>query len=400
MKENVLQVAREHAPCFIYDSEMIRTRCRKLKEVFPDLRFLYSVKTNPFAPILSLMKEEGFGADAASANEVIRAIEAGMSPEQIYYSSPGRTLQDFQKVSGQCVYTADSFHELQLLEELGREQDQIIRAGVRINPCFSMEGGAGVSSKFGIDEEKMDELEQLLSGLPHVKIVGLHFHVKSQVLDEKHLAGYYERCFETAKRLWEREFLEAGFLNFGSGLGVVYNENIQKEPDYSVLSETMRRIVEENRKTVKAELFIETGRFSVCAAGSYFTKIVDIKESRGQKYLVVQNGMNGFLRPAAANYLKAAMGGVLPEFSLEPLYTCEDAYEILLRNENQEENKEMERVSVGGNLCTALDLMADDILLPAAEIGDLIEVTNAGSYGYSLSSLLFSSHDLPEQILV
>ena len=82
------------APAYIYDGETVRNACARLKRDFPDVGFLYSVKTNPFAPVLREAAAQGFGADAASAGEVEKSLEAGFAPEDVYYSAPGKTDED------------------------------------------------------------------------------------------------------------------------------------------------------------------------------------------------------------------------------------------------------------------------------------------------------------------
>ena len=181
-------------------------------------------------------------------------------------------------------------------------------------------------------------------------------------------------------------------MNFGSGIGTVYDPEKDSPADLKKLAVMTSAITAENSRGLNVRMLIETGPFVVCNAGTYYTPIVDIKESWGRKFLIVENGMNGFLRPAIANLLqKAADGRALP--GQEPLCTGEHECAIQVLNTSNEK----ERVSLVGNHCTALDVLAENIELNKAKIGDLIAVTNAGSYANSLSPLLFSSHTPPSQ---
>ncbi|ENY8770672.1 hypothetical protein [Clostridioides difficile] len=137
---------------------------------------------------------------------------------------------------------------------------------------------------------------------------------------------------------------------------------------------------------------MESGRFIVCKSGNYYVKIVDIKVSRGKKYLIVKNGLNGFMRPIISNLIENVTCGVELE-GQEPLYTSNHAFSLSVLNNLKEE----EYVNVVGNLCTSLDVIANNVKLKKANIGDLISINNAGSYSYSLSPLLFSSYELPKQ---
>ncbi|MZQ97050.1 MAG: hypothetical protein GT601_05160 [Acidaminobacter sp.] len=109
---NELQFIKEHASCYIYDEGQIRAQCRKLKESLAAFDFLYSIKTNPFPAVIECVGQEGFGADAASAQEVEISIQNGISPENIYYSTPGKTESDLAQCFEKCVLIADSLSEI------------------------------------------------------------------------------------------------------------------------------------------------------------------------------------------------------------------------------------------------------------------------------------------------
>ncbi|MDX5621955.1 pyridoxal-dependent decarboxylase, partial [Clostridioides difficile] len=219
-----------------------------------------------------------------------------------------------------------------------------------------------------------------------------HIHIKSQVLDFEKLGHYYEKCFFIALNLNKSKYINIEFINFGSGLGVAY-DNLRENPlNLKELSKLTQKIAFTNSNTLKSRLLIESGRFIVCKSGNYYVKIVDIKVSRGKKYLIVKNGLNGFMRPIISNLIENITCGVELE-GQEPLYTSNHAFSLSVLNNLKEE----EYVNVVGNLCTSLDVIANNVKLKKANIGDLISISNAGSYSYSLSPLLFSSYELPKQ---
>ncbi|HBD63621.1 MAG TPA: pyridoxal-dependent decarboxylase [Clostridiales bacterium] len=386
---------KENAPCYIYNNEQIIAQCRKLKEALFAFDFLYSIKTNPFAPVIQSIAGEGFGADAASSQEVELSIKSGMAPQDILFSSPGKTADDISQCFEKCIIIADSFSEIKIIDDEAKKRNQDIKIGIRINPDFSMDSDIGTPSKFGIDMEQADELEILLQSCDNIIISGIHIHIKSQILDVKKLGDYYHNCFNAAKKLNKLENIKIEFINFGSGIGALYNMERDVPVNLDELSDIVNSIVSENAETMKAKLYIETGRFVVCNAGTYYTEIVDIKQSRGKKYLIVKNGMNGFMRPAIASLLQKATGN--SEFpGQEPLFTSYNAFGLNVLNKSSQK----EKVTVVGNLCTALDVIKEDVELNKALVGDIISVSNAGSYAYSLSPLIFSSHPLPSQFLL
>ena len=390
MKDKMCFV-QQNAPCYLYEEALIKERCHALLAAMPEVDFLYSVKTNPFMPVLKTVAAQGFGADAASANEVLLARQAGIPQDKIYYSAPGKTLQDIQKVWGKCTIIADSLSELDRLDQCATVNNERIAVGVRVNPDFSMNGDSAVSSKFGIDEEQLITADLRF---PHLKIIGIHVHLRSQILDADILCEYYRNCYMLAERMSGRSGVEIQFINFGSGIGTVYDSTSEKPLALEKVGQTLQTLGAKNNGSLQARFILETGRFVVCNAGTYYTRIVDRKVSCGKTYLVVQNAMNGFLRPAIAELLRQNVGA-FPSNGQEPLYTCgsQSEFRILGRAEN------CETVDIVGNLCTALDVMARDIPLPHAEIGDILAVSNAGSYGCTLTPLLFSSQEQPKEIL-
>ena len=386
-----MKFLQQNAPCYLYEEALIKERCRALSEAMPEVDFLYSVKANPFMPVLKTIAAQGFGADAASANEVLLAQQAGIPDDRIYYSAPGKTLQDMQKVWGKCTIIADSLSELDRLEQCAAAKKEQAAVGIRVNPNFSMNDTAAVSSKFGIDEEQLKAANLCF---PHLKIIGIHVHLRSQILDADLLCGYYQNCYMLAERMSGLNGVDIQFINFGSGIGTVYDSADEKPLALEKIGRTLQTLSAKNRNDLRAKFILETGRFVVCNAGTYYTRIIDRKVSCGKTYLVVQNAMNGFLRPAIAELLRQNVGA-FPGNGQEPLYTCgsQSEFRILGRD------GDCETVDIVGNLCTALDVMARDITLSHAEIGDILAISNAGSYGCTLTPLLFSGQEQPKEFL-
>ena len=386
-------VTSEKTPFYVYDAHVILSQVSLLKSIFPSAKILYSIKANPFPPVVAYIAGQNIGADAASPAEVLLANDSNVQPGDIYYSSPGKTEENLSDVLGKCTIIADSCHELEMLNEIAQKRSLILKAGIRINPDFSMPAQRGASSKFGIDEESFEENAGFIRNLKNIKIIGIHVHVRSQVLLSSVLLDYYNNVYELALRMKQKYGFDMEFINFGGGLGIAYSEPAEKPLDYRRLLDGFAQLAKRNNEGLRARLIIESGRFLVCRAGAYVTKIVDIKISRGKKYIIIQNGLNGFLRPV----LKELMAGAAAEegFSAEPLFTSFHAFDFMVLTDETE----TETVDIAGSLCTAADTFATNITLPKAKIGDRVVVSNAGSYAYSLTPLLFSSHEVPRQFL-
>ncbi len=393
MNPETLQWLQAQSPCYVYEEQEILNRAAELKNAFADYQLLFSVKTNPFMPVIRTLAGCGFGADAASAGEVALARKCGIPAENIYYSVPGRTFADLENTYGECVFIADSLHEIALAEEYAAKYARTLSIGIRLNPAFTMDGAASAPSKFGIDAEKMLDVLALLAKCPHLKLNGVHIHIRSQVLDTAQLAIYYQNCYQAALALSEQLQQPLSYINFGSGIGTVYDALKQSPVDLQKLSNIASDIAAHNKTHMQAKLMIETGRFVTCQSGTFYTPVVDRKESHGKTFVVVRSGLNGFLRPAIAALLESLPMDTVP--MAEPFYTTRHAFTFSVIGAEEG----TETVTIAGSLCTALDVLADTITLPKAPIGSLIAIGNAGSYAKSLSPHLFSSHPAPKEFL-
>ena len=381
-------------PFYIYDEDIIGEQIQKLKDNFPEFEFLYSIKTNPNENIVKFIAQHGIGSDAASKNEVLKSVEANIPKEKIIYSSAGKTKSDIEATYDKCIITADSYHELEVINQVAKEHDKVLRVGLRINPDYSMDFDSAVSSKFGVDEESLLEHRDFINSLKNVKICGIHVHLRSQVLDYEVLYNYYKDIFDLAVFCVCEMGFDMDYINFGGGLGIAYSDR-NEELKIDFLGQKCRELVREFKTKLNCRLIIESGRFIICRAGTYVTYVIDKKVSRGVNYLIVANGYNGFHKPSLAELVVSYSQEPRENLkATEPIFTAYDANQLDILNEADEK----ELVTVCGNLCTAADLLGKNLELPKAEIGDIVTVSNAGSYGFTLSPILFSSHEIPYEI--
>jgi len=373
---------------YLYEEASIRTSAQRLKAAFPHAHLLYSVKCNPCSAVINTVFSENFGADAASVGEVLAAEKRGVPKEQIHFSAPGRTEADFRLVWGRCVLIADSFHEIDMIRCIAAEKGEIAEIGIRINPSFTFTSDDGFPGKFGIDEELLWDAD--LSG---IQIVGIHVHSKSQELSASVLATYYERMFRLAGRVQKHLDVTLRFANFGSGLGIPYGPE-DEALDLDALGAQFRTLYAHYHALwPDLQIYIETGRYLVGEAGTYITRVLDKKFSRGKTFLLLHNTLNGFIRPVLSQMI---YGYTKTPSPCEPLFTRIGAstfYPLTAR-------QEVETVTLAGNLCTAADIVAKDITLPRMEIGDGLAMNNAGSYAAVLSPMQFASLSAPAQLFL
>ena len=387
------------APCYVYDKARILREAGAMQKEFSGVGILYSVKANPHAPLLALLARAGLGADAAPAHQGRLALEAGFAPGDIFYSAPGKTRRDLERTLGSCTIIADSLNEVRLLADVSCARGQTAAIGVRLAPDFGLQGAAGQPSKFGIALEDLGQLRDILEAAPQLRLSGLHLHLQSQMPHEQALKDYYAR----ACRLFARAcaFLNAppGFLNFGSGISVAYNEQRDRRMPLEGLGEALRREAARRPELASARLLIESGRRLVCEAGTYLTPVVDIKRSCGKTFVIVQGGANGFLRP---EFAALALEGKPAPRVQEPFFTAPGCFCFdVLAPDGRPRGGERVPVELVGNLCTACDTLGHDVLIPGeVAVGDLVAVSNAGSYARSLSALAFAGHEPPREVLL
>ena len=378
---------------YLYDEKGIIDDLSVLKTSFPGVSFLYSIKCNSNPYVMKCVFEQGLNADAASLSEVLMAAEAGLTSEQIYYSAPGKTLKEIEGSITRATLIADSLEEVARIQKVAERDGGLVRIGLRINPDFTFTDDHGLPSKFGVDEEQaLRFLQEQKYGNVHIS--GIHVHLKSQELNPDALVSYYGKMFQLAERFYD-VCRGLDYVNMGSGIGVAYTD--QDEPlDLSVPGSFVQEKMKEFRKKCPGtRVLIEVGRYAVCRHGVYVTKVLDRKESCGKTFVILKNTLNGFMRPSLAKMVKR-YAPETPKIATEPLFTGIRAFQFLTLTENEK----MEEMTLVGNLCTAADVIAEDIILPHLESGDCVVITNAGSYAAALTPMQFSSQEMPVEFFL
>lgn len=394
-RELVSALAEKYDSFYLYDEKIIEERINVLKSAFEKVRFLYSVKANPLPAVLNCIFSNGVGADAASLGEVLTAKEMGLKPDDIYYSAPGKSIKAIKAALGSCVIIADSVNEVEKINEASAQQGITANIGIRINPDFTFDGDEGAANKFGIDEKTVFESLAHWKMLDNIKIIGIHVHSRSQELNGRLIVDYYARMFELALRFQTALGEALHFVNMGSGIGIPYAKD-DNEVDITYLGGEMSKLIDRySDKLAGTQILIESGRYIAGKCGVYATKVVDIKQSYGKTFVLLSNTLNGFIRPSIACMVEGYTNEEKPN-GCEPMYTGRGAFEITALSDSEE----TETVTLTGNLCTGTDVIAKDIELPKLKCGDVVVISNAGSYAAVLSPMQFASLEKPAQILV
>jgi diaminopimelate decarboxylase len=282
---------------------------------------------------------------------------------------------------------AESLLEIERLKDICRYIGRKARVALRINPAGEPQGGAmlmgGRPAPFGVDEEKMAEVLESILSEPSIDFQGIHLFTGTQILDHTVLVRQYRKGLEIGRLVACRIQRSLQTIDFGGGLGIPYFSN-DEELDMGELRDSLAELFMEIEKDSLFEgtkFVVEPGRYLIGDAGIYFTRVNDIKVSRGKKFLIVDGGMNHHL--AASGNLGQVIKRNFP---------------VALLNKLQK--RPSETVDVVGPLCTPLDILARDAELPAADVGDLIGVFQSGAYARTASPLGFLSHPTPAEVLI
>jgi len=375
-------------PAFVYDRSTIDKKLEELLSALPPRFFVcYSVKANPNPLVVRHLVSRGCGLEIASAGEFSIALEAGCQPAKIVFAGPGKLESELEYVLSHGIgeIHLESAMEAMRTSSIARRLGIKARVAIRVNPAGEAEGGAmrmgGRATPFGVDEEKLDDLLDIVSHEDVLHLQGIHIFCGTQILDASIIVSQYRHGLEIARKVRQRTGLPLATLDFGGGLGIPYFSQ-DKELDLEALRAGLANLFEtiDGGTDFQATRFIvEPGRFLVGEAGIYLARVNDIKISRGKKFLVLDGGMNHHL----------AASGNLGQ-------TIKRNYPVALVNKL--DCPPEDTVDVVGPLCTPLDTVARGVILPRAEIGDLFGIFQSGAYGRSASPLGFLSHPAPPEI--
>lgn len=374
-------------PFYAYDSNVLNKTVTQLKAILPEQVSLhYAIKANPFPPLVHHIKPLVAGFDVASKKELLLALQTGMSPTNISFAGPGKNQQDLIAaiIAGVTLHI-ESTNELARAIELGKTLEITPNVAIRINPAFELKASgmrmSGGAKPFGIDEEQLPELLSTLD-TSTVNFRGFHIYSGSQNLQADAIIDMHNNTFALAKKLIQLTKQKVDYVNIGGGFGIPYFPGDQRL-DTAPIMKNLQRLFKQYKTLSQIEIIMELGRYLVGECGIYVSKIVDIKTSREQKFLVCDGGLHHHL----AN--SGNFGQVIRK-----------NYPVALGNKLSPTNHPSEYVTLVGPLCTPLDILASNVELPKADVGDFVIIYQSGAYGASASPQDFLSQGRVEEILL
>lgn len=365
-------------PFYYYDTALLQETLDTINREagkYEGYHVHYAVKANANNRILKQIEASGLGCDCVSGGEVQAALDAGFAPEKIVYAGVGKSDREINLGldAGIFCFNVESVAELEVIEELAAAKNKVARIALRINPDVDANTHHYITTglnenKFGISLELLDQVVEKVKEMKHIELIGLHFHIGSQLLD---LTPYEALCgrVNELQDKFEANGIKLTVINVGGGLGIDY-----VTPDENPIPDFARyfAIFNENLKLRPGqEVHFELGRSVVCQCGSLITKVLYVKEGVNKKFVIVDAGMSDLIRPA--------------------LY---GAHHVI---QNLTSDGPVEVYDVVGPICESSDCFGKGEELPKTKRGDLFALRSAGAYG-EIMACQYNCRALPKAV--
>ena len=354
-------------PFYYYDTQLLRETLQTIKEEsgkHANYHVHYAVKANANQKILRIISQYGLGADCVSGGEIKAALEAGFPADSIVYAGVGKSDWEIELglQNDIACFNVESIAELEVINKLAQKHGKKARVAFRINPNIGAHTPANsttglAENKFGIAMQDMDKVIDEAQTIDNIEVIGLHFHIGSQILDMGDFKALCNRINDLQNQLAKRNVFVQN-INVGGGLGVSY-DNPDREPipdfkEYFNTYATHLRLREDQH------LHFEHGRSVVAQCGSLITRLLYVKQGSYKQFAIVDAGMTDLIRPAL--------------------------YQALHKIQNISSDEPNETYDVVGPICESSDVFAKAIDLNKCHRGDLLAIRSAGAYGEIMAS--------------
>ncbi len=357
-------------PFYYYDVDVLKKTLRAIKAESDKYNFTvhYALKANANNKLLNIIKSFNIGADCVSGNEVKKAVECGFSSDHIVFAGVGKNDDEINFALDENIFcfNCESLQEIEVINTLATAKNKIANIALRINPNVNANTHKYITTgleenKFGINLWELEEVCNQLPNLKNIKLIGLHFHIGSQITD---LSAFKSLCLKVNEiQSWfVSHKIEIENINVGGGLGVDYHEpDTNQLPDFAAYFKLFNEFLElrPNQK-----VHFELGRAIVAQCGSLISKVLYIKKGVSTNFAILDAGMTELMRPA--------------------LYQAYHKIENISQNTNTE--SKILKYDVVGPICESSDCFGKAVNLPETKRGDIIAIRTAGAYGEVMSS--------------
>jgi len=362
-------------PFYVYSYKKIRSNFETFSNYFKRVGPLicFSVKSNSNISLVSELGKLGSGADVVSEGELLKALKAKIKPNKIVFSGVGKTEDELKLAIRKrlLLINIESESEARLIDKISKKMNRVTPIGIRINPgvdanTHSKISTGKVDSKFGLSKSNFLRFCGNTKKFKNLKIKAISVHIGSQITS----VGPYRKTLNILYKIIKSSKINFEYVDLGGGFGIPY-QNKEKKIDIGNYS----KLVKKFKKELNCKIIFEPGRFIVGNAGALISKIVFIKKNGKKHFVIIDAGMNDFMRPALYN----AKHSIIPV------------------------SKSKKRI--GGNIefvgpiCESTDTFLKYRNFSFLNENDLVAITNVGAYGSTLSSN-YNTKPLASEIMV
>lgn len=353
-------------PFYYYDLEVLRTTLQEInKQTSGDpFEVHYALKANVNPQVLKTIREAGLGADCVSGGEVQAALDAGIPASKVVFAGVGKADWEINLGLDNDIFcfNVESIPELEVINELALAKGKTASVALRINPNVSANTHHYITTglnenKFGINLSELDKVTAIVKGLSNIRLIGIHFHIGSQITD---LSPFQDLCVKVneIQDHFEAHGIQLDNVNVGGGLGINYEHpNHFPIPEFEAYFKIFR---EHLMLRPGQKLHFELGRAVVAQCGSLISRVLYIKEGTSKKFAILDAGFTELIRPAL--------------------------YQAYHRIENLSSEKAEQMYDVVGPICESSDVFVKDYSMNETKRGDMIALRSAGAYGEIMAS--------------
>jgi diaminopimelate decarboxylase len=368
-------IKKNRTPFYLYSGKQLNDNYKNFTKNFKDINPLicYSVKSNSNISILKSLAKLGSGADVVSAGELLKALKAGIKSKKIVFSGVGKTEDELKLAIKKKILliNIESESEAKLINKLSKKLGKKTSIGIRLNPDIEAKTHKKISTgkaedKFGLTKKNLITFCKNIKDLEYLKLDALSVHIGSQILSD----NPYRKTLNVLTEIIKKIGIKPKFIDLGGGFGIPYQKK-----DKKIKLKNYSKLVKKFARKLNCKIIFEPGRSIVGNTSILVSKIQYIKRGIKKSFIILDAGMNDFMRPA----LYDATHDIIP-----------------IIKTSKKNNAVIEFV---GPICETTCKFVKYSSYQKLSENDFVAITNTGAYGSSLSSN-YNTKPLIAEILV
>ena len=371
--KNILK--KNKTPFYIYSENQITYNFLKFANTFRKTNPLicFAAKSNSNSNILGILGRLGAGADVVSGGELLKALKAGIKPNKIVFSGVGKTEEELKIALNKRILliNCESESEAKLVNNLAKKLKKKVSIGFRLNPNVDAKTHKNISTgkaenKFGLSIKNFKIFLKTINSFKNIKLDALSVHIGSQILND----APFRKTLNVMSKLIKELKLNLKYVDLGGGFGINYTDK-EKPINLNKYS----KLVHNFAKKLKCRIIFEPGRSIIGNTGLLISKIQFIKKGTNKNFIILDAGMNDFMRPA----LYEAFHKIIPI--------------------SKKSSRMKDKIEFVGPICESTCKFGVYKNYPKVNENDFVAITNVGAYGSSLSSN-YNTRPLIAEILI